>query len=314
MGNNTFSDKLLDSVGKTYGEYLVLTPYHNPDRGKNAYRYVTAKCSCGSVKVVRVDSLWRGDTKSCGCSRGISCGNKFPVKKVTDHPLYGVWTDMNRRCYSSSRKDYKHYGGRGIIVCEDWRRSTDRGFLNFLRDMEKTFEKGLELERIDTNKNYTPTNCKWVDRKSQVNNTRVNHEVVGYGISLTIEEWNYLLNIEKGLLWDRIVHLGWEANLETILAVSFKDRRWHFKYKGSVYNARELWEVLGYSYGERCRLVNQAGNSVDALLAEGVDFEVLKPREKQVLTFEDGLQKLKSSETTFDRLLLEKISKKIGGR
>ena len=84
-------------------------------------------------------------SKSCGCKRGISCGTKFPVDKVSDHPLYGVWTDMNRRCYSPNRKDFKHYGGRGIEVCNEWVRTTKRGFLQFLVDMEETFEEGLEF-------------------------------------------------------------------------------------------------------------------------------------------------------------------------
>lgn len=308
---NNFPDTVMDSVGNTYGYYTVIKPFFNKDRGANANRYVTVRCVCGIVKNIRFDSLVSNSSASCGCTRVKTYGSKFQTKTVKEHPLYTVWTDMNRRCYSPSRKDFKHYGGRGIEVCKLWRRETKSGFLNFLLDMEQSFERGLELERLDTNKGYYPDNCTWVDRKSQVNNTRVNHVIKGYGVTLTIEEWNYFLEIEKGLIWDRVVYLGWDSDIEKILLTDFRDRRWHFKYKGGTYNAKELWEELGYSYGKRCSLVNKAGNSVDALLAEGIDFEVIKPREKAVLTFEEGIQKLVSSDKPFDRFLLDKITKKL---
>lgn len=282
MGSK-FTEKLLSSVGEVYGELTVIAPFFYKERGKNAYRYVTVRCSCGETKNVRIDSLWKGDSTSCGCSRGISCGDKFPVKRVTDHPLYSVWTDMNRRCYTSTRKDYKHYGGRGITVCDSWRRTTKNGFLNFLGDMESSFEIGLELERLDTNGNYNFHNCSWVNRKTQVNNTRFNHTIKGYGISLTIEEWNHLLGIEKGLIWDRVVALGWEEDIEKLMSVQFKDRMWQFEYYGDVYSAKDLWSKLGYSYGTRCHLVSKYGNSEEALIAEGVDFRTVKPRERKLI-------------------------------
>ena len=61
-----FSKKLLESVGKSYGEYKVIAPYADLCKGKNSHRYVTAECSCGKVKNIRVDSLWRGVQKVVG--------------------------------------------------------------------------------------------------------------------------------------------------------------------------------------------------------------------------------------------------------
>lgn len=303
-----FSERLLKSVGESYGELTIIEPYYNEGKGKNSYRYVKTICSCGTQKVVRVDSLWRGDTKSCGCSKGVSCGVKFPVKRVTDHPLYSVWTDMNRRCYTKTRKDFEYYGGRGITVCSEWNRYNKKGFVNFLCDMESTFKVGLELERLDTNRGYDPSNCIWSDRKTQVNNTRVNHLIQGYGLSLSIEEWNHLLNLEKGLLWDRVVYLGWDSDMESLLSVQFKDRAWRFEYEGKIYNASELWELLGYSYGKRCYLVNKAGNSEEALRAQGINFTTIKPREKDYRNFQEGINLLEISDSPYDRQLLTKIN------
>lgn len=97
--------------------------------------------------------------------------NKFRQEKFkhgkTDHPLFSVWMDMIRRCYSKTRKDYKNYGGRGIVVCERWLNS----FELFLYDMAGSFVGGT-LERIDTNGNYEPGNVKWATRAEQNRNSR----------------------------------------------------------------------------------------------------------------------------------------------
>lgn len=66
---------------------------------------------------------------------------------------YGVWEKMIHRCHNSNDRSFKHYGGRGIIVCDRWRKS----FISFIEDMGRR-PKGLTLERIRVNGNYEPSN------------------------------------------------------------------------------------------------------------------------------------------------------------
>jgi len=83
------------------------------------------------------------------------------------HPLYVTWMSMKARCYDNRTRSYEHYGGRGITVCERWRKS----YHNFIADMGEKPD-GHTLDRIDNEKGYSPDNCKWSTPKEQAQNKR----------------------------------------------------------------------------------------------------------------------------------------------
>lgn len=82
--------------------------------------------------------------------------------------IYNIWRDMRHRCMCPSLRNYKHYGGRGISVCDEW-----QDFMAFYKwAMENGYSDSLTIDRIDVNGNYTPENCRWVDASTQRANKR----------------------------------------------------------------------------------------------------------------------------------------------
>ena len=112
---------------------------------------------------------------------------------------------MKRRCNCSSYDGYKHYGGRGIAVCEEWKNNF-QAFYEW--SMANGYTDELTIDRIDVNGNYEPSNCRWVTRKVQSNNTRVNHFVTLNGCTKTLAEWAEEYGIKQDTMYHRL-NRGW---------------------------------------------------------------------------------------------------------
>ena len=119
--------------------------------------------------------------------------------------LREIWRDMNRRCKNPNRKDYKWYGARGITVCDEWNQ-----YPEFKKWAESHgYADTLTIDRINPDKGYSPTNCKWATIKEQCNNRRSNHFIEYDGRRLTISKWAEYLNINVNTLKSRI-RRGWD--------------------------------------------------------------------------------------------------------
>lgn len=192
-------------VGERFGRWVVVAVVREGD-----YVKAVCNCDCGTQgKLVRVNTLESGESGSCGCLASEMMRERSTTHGYSRHPLYQAHYDMLRRCYDSSRKDYPHYGGRGIVVCEDWKEPGGKGFENFLQDSKHFTGSGGEIDRRDVNGNYCPENCKWATRKEQTRNTRFNHVIEYKGESKCLAEWSEILEIPYHMLQDRLVKLGW---------------------------------------------------------------------------------------------------------
>lgn len=140
------------------------------------YRHAVFSCFCGSLFEASIESVKRGRRKSCGCANKDVYAQRN-IRVSTTHGLsktraYSSYTGMMQRCYDESFKDYKYYGGKGIKVCERWLEPLGQGVTNFYLDMgERPMNK--TLDRVDSNKNYTPENCIWSDLSQQAYNQGV---------------------------------------------------------------------------------------------------------------------------------------------
>jgi hypothetical protein len=115
---------------------------------------------------------------------------------------YKTWMSMWTRCSNPKATGYESYGGRGIRVCKRW-----MTFEQFYADMGPRPE-GTSLDRINTDGNYSPRNCRWATPADQARNRRNNHLFTAWGESHIIPDWSSITGINSRTLWTRI-RRGW---------------------------------------------------------------------------------------------------------
>lgn len=124
-------------------------------------------CVCGVERTIRASSFYNGASKSCGCSN-VDHGQAARSGGGKKSSEYVSWCHMKQRCYNPKDKDYRHYGGRGIIVSDSWKNS----FPNFLSDLGPKPSGEHSLERINNDGAYEKGNVVWATAKQQANNRR----------------------------------------------------------------------------------------------------------------------------------------------
>ena len=115
---------------------------------------------------------------------------------------------MKQRCYNKNKWDYKYYGEKGVKVCDDWKQDFT-AFKNWATS--NSYAENLTLDRIDVNKNYEPSNCRWVDIKTQANNKSNNHFLTFRGKTQTISQWAVEVGVSPDLITRRINVFKWSV-------------------------------------------------------------------------------------------------------
>lgn len=161
--------RFVNITGNRYGRLVVVS--YLGKKGKS--HLWNCRCDCGQEKIIYANNLKKGDSKSCGCLQKEIVSIKNTTHGMTETPMYDVWQSMKWRCVNPENHNYKHYGGRGITVCERWLHS----FENFFADMGLRPSPELSIDRIDNNGNYELSNCRWATKGEQNSNTRRNNKV-----------------------------------------------------------------------------------------------------------------------------------------
>lgn len=204
-----------DLTGQRFGKLVVIEraeDYVSPS-GQPKIRWL-CQCDCGNKTKVLRECLLSGTTKSCGCLR-VECGKTINLKhgctrKDNTDRLYGVWAGMKQRCYNPNHDFYHRYGARGIDVCDEW-------LNDYVAFKEWAYANGYDenaklnqctIDRIDSNKGYSPENCRWVNQKVQSNGLCTNHIIEYNGESYTMSQWANILDISYDALKRRIQR-GW---------------------------------------------------------------------------------------------------------
>lgn len=108
------------------------------------------------------------------------------VHGLSYEPLFNVLSKMHYRCENENHSEYKNYGGRGISVCEEWSMDNAEAFISWAK--QNGWRQGLEIDRIDNSRGYSPDNCRFVSRKENCRNRRSNKKVVVNGEEMLLCE------------------------------------------------------------------------------------------------------------------------------
>lgn len=157
--------------------------------------------SCGCDKIARMRKTKISSRPKCRANDG-----KTPVSK---RPEYRIYRQMLDRCYLETARNYPWYGGRGVGVCERWRRGENglTGFEAFFEDMGPR-AKGLSLDRIDVDSDYGPSNCRWATWAEQARNKRNNRLITARGETKPISDWAAEIGVDQAVIANRIDR-GW---------------------------------------------------------------------------------------------------------
>jgi hypothetical protein len=155
-------------TGKKFGRLIVVSFYEWIPKIKQS-KWL-CKCSCGNYTYVLGGNLKKGTTKSCGCLQKERASEANISHGGGGTRLYNIWKGIRHRCYDKNASNYKYYGEKGISVYKDW-----DDFSVFREwSMDNGYKENLSIDRIDSSKNYEPSNCQWITRSE--NTAKGNHE------------------------------------------------------------------------------------------------------------------------------------------
>lgn len=213
--------KLYDlvTIGTAFNKLTVIGPLFRVRAARSIWRtaklHCVCECQCGKVAVYSAGDLVRGGVKSCGChriqmGRTLGLANRKHGGEGTN--IYDRWHNMKLRCYDPGQANFNHYGGRGVEVCDEWRE-------DFAAFREWAFANGyspkLQIDRIDVNGNYEPSNCRWVTNQENSNNRRNTIIVEWQGESKSLADWarDVRCLVSRQTLWQRYSKDGWPFGL-----------------------------------------------------------------------------------------------------
>jgi|688.fasta_scaffold540352_3 hypothetical protein len=218
--------KFKDLTGFHFGKLKVLN-FHSMNKYGRAN--FLCECDCGTIKVIQSMCLLRKYTISCGCHGKNILGLSRKTHGLSKSPEYKIFCKMKERCYNKNASYYNNYGGRGIVICDEWINS----FITFYNDMGPIPSKNHSIDRINNDGPYSKENCRWATYQQQSSNNRANLKRKSKYLGVR----NYYKNrYQASIVFNKIkYHLGTFSN-EIEAAIAYNKKSLEFYGKDAVLN------------------------------------------------------------------------------
>jgi hypothetical protein len=186
--------KAIDRIGEKHGNLTIISILKLP--GENTK--CVARCDCGNEKALFVCNIVSKKATSCGCEKDKKTSDRFATHGKSKTRIYKIYKAMKYRCYNDKGEYYKLYGGRGIIICDEWLNDFQT-FYNW--SIANGYLENLSIDRKNVNGNYEPTNCRWATADEQAKNKRksINNKsgVSGVCYHNVLHKWEAYINHNK---------------------------------------------------------------------------------------------------------------------
>lgn len=205
-----------------YGVYRIVRELEDKRPAHGSKVYLMECTVCGALRELRkIDAI---KVDSC---KHICIGGRRSVKHGTwkNKRIAEIFHGMTYRCYKEDSKSYKFYGAKGIKVCDEWLNDPSK-FEKWA--IENGYQDDLTIDRIDSNKDYEPSNCRWVPKKlnSQLGGMAGSNYIEVDGVKKSCAEWSSACNVNHNVIGRMVRVYGEEKTIEFIrLRLKTPDRK-----------------------------------------------------------------------------------------
>lgn len=196
-----------EMIGRRFGKLTVVSRCGSEKGNGLSRKLWDCVCDCGKHKIVNTRSLTNGHTQSCGCLWGEARKRKKIDKTIRNEYIHLriIWKGIKQRCYNPNNPEYKNYGGKGIRMCNEWLNSS-KAFIDW--GLKNGYAIGLDVDRIDNNGNYEPSNCQFLTRSENV--LKEKRKITIGGVTLRYAELSNIVGYADSYLKNRILRVGFD--------------------------------------------------------------------------------------------------------